>query len=181
MGSINVNLELNAKLQPIHRFEIEDMMEEIIEKNELGEVTGGGTYMLPTGEISGCDINFIIYEDKIDDFLLLLEVIDIIPKGSKVFIDNSKEIAVGNAEGLGLYLNGTDLPAEVYQNCDINELIEQLDEALAEIAERLSHWEGEKETALYYYGKNYEVMKNSIQQIIEVHPLCEKCRIVQIA
>ena len=37
---------------------------------------------------------------------------------------------IGTAEGMALYLNGTELPAEVYRNNDVNELIALLDFAL---------------------------------------------------
>ena len=82
---------------------------------------------------------------------------------------------------MALHLNGTDLAAEVYANNDVNELLEQLDNVLEEIAVRLSHWEGDTETSIYYYGQNYIAMKERIMSIIQNHPLCEKCKIEQIA
>ena len=94
---------------------------------------------------------------------------------------NHTEMSIGTYEGLGLYLNGTDLPVEVYQSSDINQLIEQLDTELEGIAVRLSHWEGNAETALYYYGPSYEKMKEKVLLVTKTHPLCEKCRIEQIA
>ena len=178
--SVIVNLKLNAKLQPIHRGEFEDMVETVLKKNDAGEITGGGTFLLPTREIACCDIEFSIYEDKLDQFIHFLKQIDLIPKGSSIQY-NDNEIEIGIAQGLGLYLNGTELPIEVYQNNDINELIEKLDNALENVGVKLSHWEGPNETALYYYGKNYLEMKDKILTITQNHPLCEKCRIDQIA
>lgn len=34
-------LNLNLRLQPMHRHHLEDELQEILEKEELGEVTGG--------------------------------------------------------------------------------------------------------------------------------------------
>lgn len=174
------NLQLNARLQPVHRFEFEDMIEEILVKNKLGKVVGGGTSLLPTGGISGCNIEFNIEMDKTNEFIAFLHQIDIIPKGSIISINNI-ETEIGRAEGLALHLNGIDLAPEVYAKCDINELLEQLDNTLADIAVRLSHWEGSTETSIYYYGRNYIEMTDKISSITENHPLCEKCRIEQIA
>ena len=179
-NTIYITLQLNAKLQPLDRGDFEDAIEPIIKKNQYGEITGGGTFLLPTKEIACCEIEFKIYKNKINDFISFLKQIKLIPKGSKILYDDS-EIEIGMTEGLGLYLNGTDLPIETYKNSDINELISKLDSVLEKEGIRLSHYEGEKETALYYYGNDFNTMKDKIKPILETHPLCEKCRVVQIA
>ncbi|MBE6038088.1 MAG: hypothetical protein E7218_02640 [Anaerofustis stercorihominis] len=178
---LSVLLKLNAKLLPMHRGMIfEDPIDDILKKNNIGEVTGGGTLTDKNGEVLECDIEFSISEDRIDDFVDFLDNIDIIPKGSSLVADG-KEFAIGKAEGLALYLDGTTLPAKVYESYDINELIDLIDTSLVDIGERLSHWEGNTHTALYYYGRSFEEMKRMILQITERYPLCENCMIVQIA
>ena len=179
--SILVVLHLNARLQPTHRGELfEDLFDEVLSKYRAGEVTGGGTLQMPTGEIKSCDVELQIQEDRVDNFITFLNHIDIIPKGSKLIL-NEDEKEIGCAEGMALYLNGTELDAEVYRKCDVNELIERLDAALEGTGQRLSHWEGREETALYFYGSSYAEMQNKIVAIVEEHPLCEKCRVKQIA
>ena len=179
--SIYITLQMNARLQPLDRDGFENVVEKTIKKKKYGIITGGGSMLLPTKEIAWCDVEFEIYKDKVDEFISYIKDIQMIPKGSKLIFDDEKEIEIGTSEGLGLYLNGCDLPSEVYKNNDINVLIEKLDEILKECAIRLSYWEGPKETALYYYGKDYNEMKEKIQSIIESYPLCEKCRIERIA
>ena len=49
-------LHLNARFQPKHRFELEDALQEIFQKNKTGEITGGGTSLRENGEIDSCDI-----------------------------------------------------------------------------------------------------------------------------
>ena len=49
------------------------------------------------------------------------------------------------------------------------------------VAIRLSHWEEDKETSIYNYGRSYIGIQEKILPIINNHPLCEKCRIEQIA
>ena len=77
-------LNLNLRLQPMHRHHLEDELQEILEKEELGEVTGGGTLLDPqTGEIISCDIQILLNEDKKDNINHLEELINKIriPKG----------------------------------------------------------------------------------------------------
>lgn len=72
-------------------------------------------------------------------------------------------------------------PKEVYKTCDINYVIEQMEHCMEGIGMLYSWWEGPKDTALYFYGSSYEEMKQSIEGFIEEYPLCQKCRIKQIA
>lgn len=49
---INIELELNVRLQPIHRGEIfEDLFEKVFSTYKIGEVEGAGTFQMATGEI----------------------------------------------------------------------------------------------------------------------------------
>lgn len=178
---VSVWLHLNARLQPIHREEIfEELFEEILSGYKFGELLGGGTLQRPTGEVKSCAVEMMIRENKLEEFCALVAEMDMIPNGSKLII-GEEEIAVGSAEGLALYLNGTDLPAEVYEHCDINYLIEQLDGALEDAKLGFSYWEGSSETALYYYGRSYAEMEERIAPIVEKYPLCAQCKMEQIA
>lgn len=175
-------LHLNARFQPADRFELEDAIEATLEKLELGEVDGGGTAMSPSGEISSCDIEMCLKDNSqetIDKLSYILNRFGI-PKGSKLKYENG-EVNVGTMEGLGLYLNGTNLPQETYKNCDINYVIEKINELLQNSGNMLSYWEGPSETALYFYGESYENMLKLMQPFLNEYPLCEKCRVAQIA
>ena len=140
---MNLILELNARFQPIHRFELEDALQEILEKNQLGEITGGGTAQNPDGEIMYCDIEIQLTNDKSED-----------------------------VKWLAYYSNGVDLPTEVYQNCDINYVIEQMEQAMERIGRMYSYWEGSSYAALYFYGSSFAEMKkklsHSLQNILYV-------------
>jgi hypothetical protein len=175
-----VNLHLNARLQPNDRFELEDMFEEILKELKIGEVTGGGTTLAPVEGIESCNIEFNIDKDKVNGFIDFLNQMPIIPKGSKVVIGEN-DIEIGKAEGLALHLNGIDLPTHIYQNYDVNELLAIIDDSLEGNGERLSHWEGERFTSIYYYGKSYAIMKEIISEVANNHPLCQNCVFEQIA
>ncbi|MBQ7774906.1 MAG: hypothetical protein IJ379_03210 [Lachnospiraceae bacterium] len=180
-------LDLNARFQPVNRFDLEDALSAIFEKFELGEVGGGGTLCAANGEVEGCDIDLEIEKEKVENnieraFDVLAGILNKlgIPKGSKLVCGES-EREVGNLEGLAFYANGRELPKEVYATCDINFVIEQMDLCMEGVGRYYSYWEGPTETALYFYGSSFEEMQECIARFVQEYPLCQKSRIVQIA
>lgn len=180
----HVTLQLNARFQPVHRHYLEDAIESILDKQKLGEVDGGGTMQLPSGEIEFCDIEINLKDNAEETVKRLEEIIDAlgVPKGSKLYThENDMEIPVGRQEGLAVYLNGTELPDEVYQECDINYVIEHMEELMGEAGKMYSYWEGPNDTALYFYGESYDKMLEAVQDFLNEYPLCAKCVINRIA
>ena len=180
-----MTITLNAKLQPMHRGELEDAFEDICQKEEIEvEIVGGGTLMAENGEVQACDIEIKLSdlnEKNIETIKGLFEAM-LAPKGSYMTIEGKDgKIIFGKHEGLGLYLNGTDLPDEVYASCDSNFVYEECQRLLEGIAMVNSHWQGSTETALYMYGKNFEEIERTIKPFIESYPLCQKSRVVRIA
>ena len=45
-------LQLNAKLQPFDRHDLEDLIDEFLSEENLGNTSGGGTLMSKEGEIT---------------------------------------------------------------------------------------------------------------------------------
>ncbi len=191
--TLHITLHLNARLRPLDRGALyEDDMNEILKKYKLGEVVGGGTAQRKDGEIEYCDIEISLKEEAMEDFICFINRIPI-PKGSYLQIDEDTipqgsslqrgktRIDVGQLEGLALYLNGTDLPNEVYESCDVNYVVDELEKLLDGCGEMYSFFEGNTETAFYFYGENFDEMKNRISSFIENYPLCSQCRIIQIA
>lgn len=177
-----VTICLNARFQPMHRHQLEDVLEELLKKKELGEPEGGGTVQMPSGEIESCEIVLLLRDTGEETIRELVDMIDDlgVPKGSKIRYEECT-LPIGSMEGLALYLNGTDLPEEVYRVYDINSVIERLGSLLAESGRIYSYWEGARETALYFYGDSYAAMADRMKRFLEVHPLCEKCRVERIA
>lgn len=175
-------LKLNARFQPKDRFPLEDALDEILQERRLGQVSGGGTALKPSGEVDYCDIALHINGDgwgQAEELAGILNAIGI-PKGS-VLRGDEGEIAVGTLEGLAYYSNGTELPDEVYQTCDINYVIQEMERAMEGIGGFYSHWEGPRDTALYFYGSSFAEMERRIAPFISSYPLCRKSRVEQIA
>ncbi len=180
-----ITISLNAKLQPIHRGELEDAFTDVCEKEGFdAEIVGGGTLMDPSGEVRMCDIEIQLKDmtsENIEFVKGLFEAM-LAPKGSYFTLStDEKRTNFGNHEGLGLYLNGTDLPDEVYSQCDSNHVYEECERLVENIAQVNSHWQGPTETALYMYGTSFQDIKKAIQPLLDSYPLCQKARVEQIA
>jgi len=171
---------------PIDRGErYEDRINEDLQKQGFGEADGGGTLLGKSKEIEYIDVEmFLTQTSKSIPFVIeRLEAYGA-PKGSKLIVRENgqkKEISFGKVEGLGVYFDGVNLPAEVYQTCDINFVISEFNQLLEGHGSVQSHWQGETETALYIYGDDAENMKKSLAPFLAAYPLCHCARIVTIA
>ena len=106
-------------------------------------------------------------------------------KGSKLFVYNSegkvdREYPLGELEGMGIYLNGVDLPKEVYKTCDINYVVDQVFNLLETPPILYSYWQGLTETALYFYSVSFDTMYTKIRSLLTTYPLCQKCKVAQL-
>ncbi|RZN82043.1 MAG: hypothetical protein EVB12_03440 [Winogradskyella sp.] len=178
---------LNDKLMPIDRGEIyEDPLDEFIQANKIGEVTGGGTMQLESGELEYCDVEIRLYSDEINESQIKLIINKLeelgAPKGSRLLIEKTaQKIQFGKKEGLGVYLDGINLSDEVYKTSDSEALAVEI-RRLAGIKDNtLRYWQGNTETGLYFYEDSFEKIKESIADFVKAHPECENCRIEQIA
>lgn len=177
---------LNARVQPVDRGEyFEDPLDEVLKSSNIGEVTGGGTQLAdePDG-IEFCDVEIMAVDLSEETIALVVETLEKLgaPKGSRLLLDGQDdEVPFGKLEGLGLFLNGTDLPAEVYAASDVNQIIAECERLMQGIGSFRGHWEGSKETALYFYGTTFTEMEAAISEFIVNDPGCALSRIVQIA
>lgn len=176
---------LNARLQPMHRDDIEDAFNAATEKRGYGaRVVGGGTAFAPDGEIEECDIEIEIDEPSDASIGIVIGLLEsmLAPVGSRLTIPGRGDpVAFGTHEGLAIYLNGTDLAPEVYKAYDINHVVEECGRLLKGDGHIASHWEGPTETALYIYGKSFAAMRERLLPFLKSYPLCEGCRLEQIA
>lgn len=179
---MELTLRLNAKFQPIHRFELEDALQEILEQVGKGEVVGGGTAQGLSGEVEYCEIELILNDSNEDSVGWLKDLLNRMGIPKKSFLNGEVvSVEVGTLEGLAYYSNGQDLAEEVYKTCDINYVIEQMESAMNGIGRMYSYWEGQKYTVLYFYGTSFLEMKKRVEPFLEEYPLCQKSKIEQIA
>jgi len=186
MNSVFAYAHLNARVMPLDRGErYEDPLAEALAANGFAEITGGGTMQSKEGEIEYCGIDLDLFDIPrgvpfICKFLTQCGA----PRGSKLQYENDGkqiEAPFGAAEGLAIYLNGTDLPDEVYRECDVNEVYAQINRLLGDRGSIQGHWQGPTETALYLYGHAADEMRQLISGYMNDYPLCQRARVVTIA
>ena len=175
---------LNARAQPLDRAEVfEGPLDEILQAAGTGQVTGGGTMLGTDGEIEFCDLEITVQgatEATLDAIREALEGLGA-PKGSRlIWNDGANELEFGSLEGLAVYLNGTDLPDEVYEQSDLGFVYEEFGRLLGSEGRVVSHWQGPRETALYLYGRSVETMLSRIRPFLDTYPLCQKARTAKI-
>jgi hypothetical protein len=178
--------KLNARILPLDRGDrYEDPLAEALAENGFGEITGGGTGQSANGEIDYCGIDIDLFDTEkgvpfICDFLAQCGA----PRGSVLeYEENGQRVEVpfGFLEGLGIYLNGTDLPDEVYEKCDVNEFYAEINRLLGDRGDIQGHWQGPTETALYLYGYSVEEMRSLIADYVATYPLAQRARFETIA
>jgi hypothetical protein len=177
--------QLNARLQPLHRGEhFEEGLDDKLRKTKLGEISGGGTMQLQTGEVEYCDIEIKLTHSSPETEQLIIATLEALgaPKGSKLQIPaDERVIPFGVNEGLAVYLNGAGLPAETYRKCTVEMVETEFDRLLEDRGHVFSVWRGPTETALYLYGPSFAEMTKLLEPFLGSYPLCEGCRLEQIA
>ncbi len=179
-----VTFTLNARLQPVHRGRMfAESLDRFLSQKGLGEIEGGGSLQSKTGEIEYCDIVVLLHDPVDANAAAVASALESLgaPLGSRYRVDGADDVtAFGVNQGLGLYLNGTDLPDETYANEDVNELIDRLKETIDGHGRLMSFWAGPTETALYFYGKSFDQMADVLAPVIAAHPLAQQSRVEQI-
>jgi hypothetical protein len=182
---------LNMRLKPgIRASSYEDGLDLMLRDKGLGYVSGGGTQRAPGGEIESCTVEINLADDSEETRRAVFAAAEKleVAKGSKLKYRCAgdrvaSEHPIGKLEGFAVYLNGTDLPDEVYRNNKLQDVGDALFDALKKNGALVySYWRGPGETALYFYGEGgVEAMLAKAEPILKTHPLCEKCRIVRLA
>ena len=178
---------LNDKLMPIDRGDIyEDPLNQYIQALGIGEVTGGGTMQLKTGEIEYCDVEILLNTNEINQehLKLIIKKLEELgaPKGSKLTIEKTEQkIKFGKKEGLGIYLNGVNLDEDISKTSDSNIVVSEIKKRTDDTSKNIRYWQGGTETGLYFYSDSFEKMNNSIKEIVNKYPLCKGARIEKIA
>lgn len=175
---------MNDRAQPIERGDLyEDPLQEMFEIAGVGEVAGGGTQLGAAGEIQFCEIEIRTRDTEPSTVKTVIQMLEKLgaPKGSKLLIEGRQDTPFGNLEGLAVYLNGTDLPDHVYEQCDSNHVFDEFNRLLGDAGKIHSTWQGPTETALYIFGHSYDEIRRRLSGFIASYPLCQKARLVQIA
>ena len=168
---------------PIDRGErYEDPLDEALSEQNLGETCGGGSLISEAFGIECVDI-----EIRLTDLQRGLPVIVNTlqrrgaPLGSVLRYQEDgveKTLEFGVAECVAIVLDGTTLPDEVYDGSDINDMIDDMVDAVEEIGELRSFWEGPTDTVLYFYGLDADELWSALQPIVASEDRCQNAQVI---
>ena len=179
-----LQVRINARLPSVQRGDrYEDPMAYWLEQRFPGSrVTGGGTLRSAEGEPLTCGMDARVVGEADEVLRALADFFDDLgaPRGSVATLDGRRR-EFGTHEGLAVYLNGTDLAADVYAAHDVNEFFDRLHEAIAGAGRLQAFWEGPHTTAGYVYGPSYAALAAAVAPLVGAHPLAERSRVEQIA
>ena len=84
------------------------------------------------------------------------------------------------AECVLIHLDGLNLSDEVYRDCDLSTLEDQLIEAIESdgAGELDGHETGPKESTIFTYGPDADRLYSAMEPVLLAYPLCQKARIV---
>ena len=177
-------ITINARLRPLDRGgRYENPLQSALDARLPGsKVTGAGTSLTADREPAFSDIDLDIEGDRATALQLAIATLEAAgaPKGSRARLDGDEPVTFGVTEGLAVYLNGTDLPAEVYATNDVNHLVAALLDSLGSEGQMQSYWQGPRETALYLYGPSASHMNHLIAGVLPRFPLAQGCRVVAL-
>ncbi|MEA5112649.1 MAG: hypothetical protein VB050_01335 [Geobacteraceae bacterium] len=149
----------------------------------LGEVMGTSVCMSREMEVEYVELDLNLYslDAGIETARLVLETAGA-PAGSEFRVrrDSGEQvIRFGVQEGLAIYLDGINLPDEIYDTCTCDGLAVLISGELASVGGEIrGSWVGRSETSIYMYGPNAEQMFAAIEPILTVYPLCRNARVV---
>ncbi len=154
-----------------------------LNQRRAGRVIDISSCMNTELEVEYVDIELDL--DNLDEALDLVKNVLVnagAPAGSELRLpgDGGEEIiGFGKMEGLAVYLDGVNLPDDIYMLCNINELADLIKEKLAAAGGEIrGSWVGPNETSIYMYGPDAEAMFTALEPILAGYPLCQNARIV---
>ena len=181
-----VRARLNSRTQPIDRYHhYEAPLQAMMAAKSIGQITGGATQLAdePAG-IAHCDLEIRLDTLSAESLARIIVALDRqgAPRGSKLILETSgREIPFGRNEGLGLFINATDLPDDVYETTDINDVKAECARLLGDDGSYRGYWHGEREIALYFYGPSFDAMRSALQPALDTISILDLARIEKIA
>jgi hypothetical protein len=178
-----LTVRINDKCEPIDRGDMyEDPLHDALEEKKLGEVTGGGSQLNENYNVEYCELEVCLTGNLEEAKKVIIETLEKVglPKGSKILLEK-EEIPIGNHDVMAVHFDNLSLPNSVYEENDINDVLEEIENLLGDKGRRNSHRSGKEETIVYYGGISFETMKDAVSEFITNHPLCQNGGITQDA
>jgi hypothetical protein len=183
---VDVVAKLWEHIEPYARGDrYEDPLQKYLVAEGIGVVTGGGTQLRQDRSIEFVNVDLSISNVEQNLPKVAAELTRLgAPKDSELRyeIDGTEHVLrFGRLECVAIFLDGVNLPKHVYEIADVNEVISRLNAAVTEnsLGEFRAHWEGPRETGLFFYGDDAAAMHRAMVPVFEREPLCQNARVVE--
>ncbi|WP_411892013.1 hypothetical protein [Yoonia sp. SDW83-1] len=182
--TVFLTIRLPLKIGPLDRGELwEDPLDEILEAEELGEVSGGGTMMDPDGGILFCDLELELADlsddrlDKLQDAMIRLGA----PRKTQFLNDDGESLReFGTVEVVGIGLDGTGLPDSAYEDFDPDNFNDEILAALGDGHSYGGSEAGERYTFFYYHGADGKQIEEKLRTFAATKPIGEGAQFVHL-
>ena len=180
----NPILRVNDPCGPIIRGELyRKPLDDLLEREGLGEVCGGGTQLSQSGAPVFCELELSVElaaEDGIEKLRGLIDRIGV-PKGSLLVVDENQTIPVGNLEGVMLNYRYNEPPDEVYESVDMEEFHKSIGQGIEGAGKAHDEKQGAELYQIYFYGQSGMALNEAIAKFLSGHILEKYINIVLLS
>ncbi len=180
-----LTIRLPLKIGPMERYEFwEEPLTDVLESDDLGEISGGGTMMAEEGSIQYSDIELEL-PDLADDRLAKIEAAMLklgAPKKTLMLADDAttlKEFGIISVVGIGL--DGTGLPDSAYEDFDPDTFSDDIVATLGDGYTYGGSDAGERYTFFYYHGADGAYIEDTLKIIAARLPIGQGAQFVHLA
>jgi len=180
-----MTIRLPLKIGPMERGDLwEDPLSDLIEPDEIAEVSGGGTMMSPDGGIEYCDLEIELTDlsddrlDKIQAAMIKLGA----PKDTK-FVNDDDEVlrTFGNVCVVGIGLDGGGLPDSAYESFDPDTFNQDILATLGDGHSYGGSHAGKRYTYFYYHGPDGDAIEAALRAFAADRPICQGAKYEKLA
>jgi len=167
-------------IEPIDRGRYEDPLQAALEQANAGEVTGGGSQLNELGGIDFADVEIEVA--NLDGALqIVTETLEKAgaPKGSELIAADDGRVlqTFGTQECLAVYLDGINLPDDVYADLDFDAVVAEIGAAAGPDSYH-GCAQGNEETGLFFFGANAEDVFARVEPVLRRLPIGQNARVV---
>ncbi len=179
-------IRLPLKIGPMDRGDYwEDPLAEKAEAASIAELSGGGTMMDDDGAILFSEVELVV-PDLSDERLNQIEqiLVDLgAPKGTEFYSGDSETAlrSFGTTEVVGIGLDGSDLPDEVYEGFDVEDFVSAAEAALGDGVTFGGSTMGERYTFFYFHGPSADTIQEGLERFAKTQPICQGCQYERLA
>lgn len=178
-GPYDITARFYHHVEPVDRGTwYEEPLQAALDAAKVGTITGGGSQLNAKGGIEFADIEIEV-PDRHESLRMVADALERAgaPQGSELRWGDDVQLEFGKTQCLAVFLDGVNLPDEVYAALDFEALLKQLEGAAGAGSHR-GIAQGNEETGLFFFGPDAEAMFQKVEPVLKALPIGQNARIV---